>query len=92
MILCEGPEDGLTIAQEMPGRSVWVALGTAMMPELHIPEGVSSLVIAGQNDSPGRAAVQAAAEALAERGLSVRTMYPEPAFKDWNDMLRGVRL
>lgn len=92
MILCEGPEDGLSIAQEMPGRSVWVALGTAMMPELVIPSGVSALVIAGQNDGPGRAAVEAAGVALAERGLSVRTMFPDPAFKDWNDQLRGVRL
>jgi DNA primase len=92
IVLTEGPEDGLSIAQEMPGRSVWVALGTAMMPELLLPSSVSSLVIAGQNDAPGRAAVQAAAVALAERGLAVRTVYPDPAFKDWNDQLRGVRL
>lgn len=91
IILCEGPEDGLSLAQELPGRSVWVALGTAMMPEMQLPDSVTSIVIAAQNDAPGRAAAQAAGIALAERGLAVRTMYPDDGFKDWNDQLRGIR-
>lgn len=92
LILCEGPEDGLSLAQEMPGHSVWVALGTAMMPELGLPPEVRAVVIAGQNDAPGQHAVRNAAEALSARGLSVRTMFPDPRFKDWNDQLRGVEL
>ena len=92
IILCEGPEDGLTLAQEMPGRSVWVVLGTGMMPEIELPDAVSSVVIAGQNDQAGRSAAEAAAEALACRGLNVRTIYPDARYKDWNDQLRGVTL
>lgn len=90
VILCEGPEDGLSLAQELPGHAVWVALGTAMMPELRVPPSIRSIVIAGQNDAPGRVAVEAAAAALTERGLAVRTMWPDARFKDWNDQLRGL--
>jgi DNA primase len=91
VVICEGPEDGLSLAQELPGASVWVALGTAMMPEVRFPSIVTRICIAGQNDKAGRTAVDAAAVALADRGMIVRTMFPDPAFKDWNDQLRGVR-
>jgi len=91
VVICEGPEDGLSLAQELPDRAVWVALGTAMMPEVTFPPAVRRVCIAGQNDNAGRAAVDAAAAALGSRGLDVRTMFPDPAFKDWNDQLRGVR-
>ncbi len=91
IIITEGPEDGLSLAQEMPGRRVWVALGTAFMPEIQYPPEVRSIVIAGQNDGPGRLATDKAGAALVARGLNVRTMYPDAAFKDWNDQLRGIR-
>lgn len=91
VILTEGPEDGLTLAQELPDRQIWVALGTAMMPEVRFPDHVHSIVVAGQNDRAGRAAVEAAGDMLMERGYAVRAMYPDLAFKDWNDQLRGIR-
>ncbi|MDB5733181.1 MAG: hypothetical protein JWQ03_3076 [Variovorax sp.] len=91
IIITEGPEDGLSLAQEMPDRRVWVALGTALMPEVQYPPDVRSIVIAGQNDDAGRHAALQAADALIQRGFKVRTMYPDPAFKDWNDQLRGIR-
>jgi DNA primase len=90
VVICEGPEDGLTLAQEMPDRTVWVALGTAMMPEIQYPPSLSALTIAGQNDAPGRAAVEKARTALDARGIAVRLMYPDPLYKDWNDQLRGI--
>lgn len=90
VIIAEGPEDGLSLMQELPGSSVWVALGTALMPEIEMPPEVRSVVIAGQNDVPGRAAVTRAAEALMLRGLSVKTMFPSPEYRDWNDELRGI--
>lgn len=91
IVVCEGPEDGWTLAQELSGRSVWVVLGTAMMPEVQYPPKVRSIVIAGQNDAPGRAAVAKAEAGLHERGYAVRTMWPAEGFKDWNDQLRGIR-
>lgn len=92
VIITEGPEDGLSLMQELPDASVWVALGTALMPEIEMPPEVRSVVIAGQNDAAGQAAVTRAAEALTLRGLSVKTMFPAPQYRDWNDELRGVAI
>ncbi|HEX7822736.1 MAG TPA: CHC2 zinc finger domain-containing protein [Sphingobium sp.] len=91
IVVTEGPEDALSIAQELPELEVWSTLGTSNMPVLRLPPTVKRVTIAGQNDKAGRAAVQAAAEALTLRGLDVQTMWPHPDFKDWNDQLRGVR-
>lgn len=91
ILICEGPEDGLTLAQEMPGRSVWVALGTAMMPEMHLPAQVRRVVLAGDNDKAGRAAIERAGKAMEDAGLSVRLIFPQAGFKDFNDQLRGIR-
>ena len=90
VVICEGPEDGLSLAQEMPSHSIWVALGTAMMPEIQYPPSLRLVTIAGQNDAPGRAAVEAARAKLVERGIAVRLIYPDVRFKDWNDELRGI--
>lgn len=90
IIVTEGPEDGLTLAQEIPGASVWPTLGTALMPAVEYPDEVTEIVIAGQNDPQGKVAVAAAAEALLAQGYAVRTMFPGERFKDWNDELRGV--
>ncbi len=90
LILTEGPEDDLSLAQEL-GAEVWVTLGTAMMPFLDYPPRVVSIVIAGQNDAAGRAAVAQAEEDLAERGFDTRIMWPADGYKDWNDQLRGIR-
>lgn len=91
IIICEGAEDGLSLAQEIPGSSVWPTLGTGLMPAVQYPEIVTEIVIAGQNDEAGAEATERAAQSLLEQGFAVRTMFPDPAFKDWNDELRGVR-
>lgn len=91
IIVCEGPEDGLTLAQCIPGSSVWPTLGTGLMPVVEYPDEVSEIIIAGQNDAAGHAATDTAAERLLAQGFAVRTMFPDPAFKDWNDQLRGIR-
>ena len=91
IIVCEGPEDGLSLAQELPGQSVWPTLGTGLMPVVEYPPDVTEIVIAGQNDAAGAAATEKAGQALLEQGFAVRTMFPDPAFKDWNDQLRGAR-
>lgn len=90
LIVTEGPEDGLSLAQELD-REVWVTLGTALMPHVEYPPRVVSIIIAGQNDAPGRAAVEKASEELAERGFAISAMWPRDGFKDWNDQLRGIR-
>lgn len=91
VIVTEGPEDALSLAQELPGCEVWASLGTALMIEALYPARITSVVIAGQNDAPGRAAVAKAEAGLLARGLAVRPMWPADGFKDWNDQLRGIR-
>lgn len=88
----EGPEDGASVAQELgPDHSVWIACGTSMMPRMMFPPIVRRLTIGGDNNKAGRAAAQASKEAHQARGLEVRAVYPDEAFGDWNDQLRGIR-
>ncbi len=91
VVFCEGPEDGLTLAQSLPGESVWVACGTALMPRMKFPRMVRSLILAGDNNEAGRAAVAKARIIHASSGLSVEEVYPDAPFKDWNDQHMGVR-
>ena len=90
IIVCEGPEDGWTLMQELPGRSVWVACGTAMMPRMEMPPGVRSITLAGDNGHAGQLAVINARTAYAAQGLGVSEIFPEPPFKDWNDQLQRI--
>jgi DNA primase len=89
ILVCEGLEDGLTLAQGL-GRSVWVAAGTSMMPAMIFPPVVRSVVIGADGNAPGEAAAQKAAEAYAASGLSVRIMRPTPPFVDFNAELMGA--
>jgi DNA primase len=91
IIVTEGPEDGLTLAQELPGKAVWVACGTALMPRLDLPPEIRTVTLAGDNNEAGRKAVEESRAAYLDRGLTVRMMYPDEGFKDWNDQLRGIR-
>lgn len=90
LIVCEGPEDGLTLLQEL-GRPVWVAAGSSMLPAMQFPPSIRSIAIGGDNDDAGKAAAHKAARSFAERGLAVRVFYPVPGHKDYNDELQGVR-
>lgn len=89
LVVTEGTEDALTLAQELP-HSVWVAAGTAMLSRMVLPDAVRSVVIGADSDAPGEAAAQAAAEAFSEHGRSVRIMRPPAGAKDWNAALMGV--
>lgn len=90
IVICEGPEDGLTLMQALPDVPVWVAFGTSMLPRLWLPDTVETVVIAGDNNSAGREASDAAARAYANQGRRVRKMFPAACFSDFNDELRGV--
>ncbi len=88
--LTEGPEDGLSVLLDQPHRSVWVALGTGLLPFMDFPSIVESILICGQNNAAGEAAVVKAADAFCERGLGVARVFPPTEYDDWNDFLRGV--
>lgn len=54
-VVCEGLEDGLSLAQ-LTGASIWVAAGASMMPKMEFPCSVTSVIIASDNDYAGMAA------------------------------------
>ena len=89
-VVCEGLEDGLSLAQ-IAAASVWVAAGASMMPNMEFPISVTSIIIASDNDYAGMVAAKKAAEAFFGRGLPVRLFRPLEGFKDFNDELRGIR-
>jgi len=89
-VVCEGLEDGLSLAQ-LAGASVWVAAGASMMSKMEFPPSVTSIIIASDNDYAGMAAAKKAAHSFLGRGLPVRLFRPLDGFKDFNDELRGIR-
>ena len=90
LVLCEGLEDGLSLAQELPGAHVWAAPGAGMLAAMSLPSIVSRVIIAADNDAPGEQAALRAAERFAREGRHVRIMRPDAAYNDWNDQLRGI--
>lgn len=90
MLVTEGLEDGLTLAQAL-GRSVWVAAGTSMMPQMAFAPVTRAVVIGADGDAAGAAAANKAAEAFAKAGLATRIMRPTSPFKDFNAELMGQR-
>lgn len=90
MLVTEGLEDGLTLAQAL-GRSVWVAAGTSMMPQMAFAPVTRAVVIGADGDDAGAVAAAKAAEAFAAAGLATRIMRPTPPYKDFNAELMGVQ-
>lgn len=90
LIVTEGLEDGLTLAQAADS-AVWVAAGTSMLPAMALPASVRSVVIGADVDAPGEIAAQKAAQAFVAAGKAVRILRPTPGFKDFNAELMGVR-
>ena len=90
LVLCEGLEDGLSLAQELPSACVWAVPGAGMLSAMCLPPIVARVVIAADNDAPGEQAAMRAAERFASEGRHVQITRPDPAYKDWNDQLRGI--
>lgn len=90
MLVTEGLEDGLTLAQAL-GRSVWVAAGTSMMPQMAFAPVTRAVVIGADGDDAGTTAATKAAQSFAKAGLATRIMRPAAPYKDFNAELLGVR-
>jgi hypothetical protein len=59
------------------------------MHRVAIPDHVRELYLFGDNDSPGRDAVERAAYENRER--RVRLQFPPDSHKDWNDFAQSAR-
>jgi putative DNA primase/helicase len=80
--LAEGIETALS-AQQLTGVPTWACLGASRMHRVAIPDHVRELHLFGDNDDPGRDAVQRAAYENRERRVLPR--FPSDNYKDWND-------
>ena len=87
--VCEGLEDGLSLAQPGAG-SVWVAAGASMLPAMQFPPAVRSVVIGADGDEAREREALKAGAAYAARGISVRIIRPLAGFKDFNAELQGA--
>jgi DNA primase len=89
LIVTEGLEDGLTLAQGLD-EPVWVAAGTSMLPNMVLPDVVRTVVIGADGDPPGEAAAAKAGQAFFATGRQVRILRPAAGFKDFNAELMGA--
>jgi putative DNA primase/helicase len=86
--LAEGIETALS-AQQLTGVPTWACLGASRMHRIAIPDHVRELHLFGDNDCPGRDAVERAAFENRERRVVLR--FPPDNHKDWNDYAKFVR-
>lgn len=91
LMLCEGVEDGLSLMMMRPGIPVWVALGASNLAHIVLPDFVEHVILAGDANSAGRKAVDAATIAYEDQQFAVDAIFPSSGFEDFNDELRGIR-
>lgn len=92
LIICEGIEDGLSIALACPEYRIWTSLSISNMKNIKIPEAIKTVIIASDNDGEYHIATQyvkQAAEAFQRQGLTVKIARPENSH-DFNDELTGI--
>jgi len=85
--LCEGLEDGLSIARYYSNAEVWVTMGTSNLASVILPTSCKAVTLAHDNDDPGRKAADVASERYVKQGVEVHREPPPEAFKDWNEFL-----
>lgn len=96
VILCEGIEDGLTLAMACPEYRVLACVSSSNFANIALPPAIGSVIIAADNDPefitdpagrpiphPARRSVQAAVDRFMDEGRAVRVAYA-PKGKDFN--------
>jgi hypothetical protein len=92
LCVCEGVEDGLSIALARPDLRVWAAGSLGNLAHIRLPECCDRVIVAADNDwgkPQAEAALNRALEALVLQGREVRVAR-SPIGKDMNDALRGM--
>ena len=85
--LAEGIETALsvTILTKVP---CWATLGANRFDRVDLPDSLRLVHLFGDNDAPGRAAVERATARYSHLGYRVRCWRLPKQFNDWNDMLK----
>lgn len=84
--IAEGIETALAAARRF-GLPVWAATNATLLEAWVPPKGVTSVLIAGDNDASctGQAAAYSLARRLAREGYAIEVQIPSTAGKDWAD-------
>ena len=82
LAIAEGFETAARFA-DLHDIPTWASLGAGRLTQLRLPDGITELIIAEDNDDEGRKASLKAIEAYAREGLEIRRMPPPSRFKDW---------
>ncbi len=91
LIICEGIEDGLSIAMACPEYRIWTSISVSNMQNIEIPKSINQVIIAGDVDGDQAIAtkqVNTAADAFLRAGKIVKIARPQNAH-DFNDELTG---
>ncbi|MEL6288577.1 MAG: toprim domain-containing protein [Pseudomonadota bacterium] len=92
LVLCEGVEDGLSLALVAPELRIWAAASLGNLGAIRLPECCAQVIVCADNDfgKPAAARLLASAVgALEAQGRPVEVMRSMIG-KDFNDQLRGV--
>ena len=85
IVIAEGIETALSIAQACPNLAIWAALSTSGMIALRLPEAVRDVILAVDADLAGEQAARKAARRFAREGRNVHVARPVGG-KDFNEM------
>lgn len=91
--LCEGIEDGLTIALECPEWRVLATINSGNLGAIDLPETVAEVVLCCDRDGENPAVARAVEQAMiryGREGRTVRLVRPPEGFKDFNDWRRAM--
>jgi hypothetical protein len=72
---------------QLTGVTCWASFGARRLPLIELPDTISKLIIAQDNDAEGRLAGMKAREAYFRQGLVVIKDRPRKAGYDWADVL-----
>ncbi|WP_337847827.1 toprim domain-containing protein [Sphingomonas sp.] len=88
LALAEGFETAraFTLLNRLP---CWASLGARRLDQIRLPDTLSTLILALDNDAEGRRAADRASERYARPGLAIERMPPPAAFKDWAKALEN---
>lgn len=90
LAIAEGIETALSFSSlfKVP---TWAALTANNLEKWTPPDGVTSVIIAGDNDASftGQQASYSLARRLKARGFKVTVRIPQQTGNDWNDLVRG---
>lgn len=91
LVLAEGIETALAAAALL-GAPAWAAVSAGNLGDaLRLPDAARDVVLAADNDPPGRAAAERAKRRFRAEGRRVRLAVPDRAGADFNDLLPRER-